>query len=100
MAEEYARYTYCRNGKMHDRGVAPRFAPASYCALGVGIALNHGCYESREQDSLLERCQHVPLLEIILSLQSEQNQKKKLQTRDRIIRKSALLSKVRPIQSD
>ena len=73
MAEEYARYTYCRNGKMHDRGVAPRFAPASYCALGVGIALNHECYESREQDSLLERCQHVPLLEIILSLQSEQN---------------------------
>lgn len=37
MAEEYARYTSCRNGKMHDREVAPRFAPVSDCVLSIGI---------------------------------------------------------------
>lgn len=37
MAEEHTRYAYCRNGKLHNRGIVPRFVLAPDSTLGIGI---------------------------------------------------------------
>ncbi len=70
-----------------------RLRPTVRLVLIFGVATNHGYDESREQEVLYERRQHLPLPKIICSSRSEQYQKKQSQVRDDILTKSALLTK-------
>lgn len=76
-----------------------RLRPTMRLVLLFGIATNHGHDESATSVTLQGKCKHVPLPEIVRSIRSEQGQQGLLQSRERMIRKLALLDKTGSVAS-